>query len=97
MGSTENENVFTDDFQETNSPITAPDFEDIPTTGEREIAGATAEEKPFKWFAVQIVAKAKTKAGLKKILKDTDPKKYPTIIRGDEKKPEWKTTHQMIF
>lgn len=88
--------------QETQAPVVAEQEtpeENAENSAENmpENTEETAEEKPFKWFAVQIVAKAHNKAQLKKILKDTDPKKFPTVIRGKEVTPEYRTTHQMIF
>ena len=55
------------------------------------------EEKQDKWFAVEVKYSAPTKRELKKALRGIDPKKCPTIIRGNLKPHKIEKNPQLVF
>ncbi len=54
-------------------------------------------QKEDKWFAVEIKLSAPTKRELKRALKDIDPKKCPTIIRGALKPTKVEKNPVLVF
>lgn len=63
----------------------------------REENEHTENEKADKWFAVEIKYAAPTKRELKRALKDIDPKRCPTIIRGHLKPTKVEKNPTLVF
>ncbi len=94
--SCEDENEDQEYEEETEEEEAENEAEETAENEETEEA-KTDVEKPLKWHAVKIISSFATKSALKKSLKGVSFDDYPDVIRGDLKKPEKKTTEQVVL